>query len=73
MEITYDQGSEFIGHELRKYPIEMEYGIVAKPSTLGNPMSNSILEHIHHVIVNLFLICNITQICVDKDDPLLVF
>ena len=33
MEIIYDQGSEFIGHEFRKYLIEIEYGIVARPST----------------------------------------
>ena len=33
MKITYDQGSEFIGHEFRKYVIEEEYRIVAKPST----------------------------------------
>ena len=35
MEITYDQGSEFICHEFIKYLIEEEYGITAKPSTLG--------------------------------------
>ena len=72
MEITYDQGSELIGHEFRKYPIEMEYRIVAKPITFGNPMSNAILEHIHQVLVNLVRICNITQTYVDKYDPLLV-
>ena len=72
MEITYYQGSEFIDHEFRKQPIEMEYGIVAKPSTLGNPMPNAILEHIHQVLGNLVRICNITQTYVDKDDPLMV-
>ena len=34
MEIMYDQASEFIGHEFRKPPIETEYGILSKPSTL---------------------------------------
>ena len=43
MEITYDQVSEFIGHEFIKYLIEREYEITAKPSTLGNPTSNVIL------------------------------
>ena len=38
MEITYDQGSEFIGHEFRKSLIEEEYGIIAKPSTSRNPI-----------------------------------
>ena len=47
MESTHDQGSEFIGHEFRKYLIEEEYGIISKPRTLGNPISNAILEQIH--------------------------
>ena len=34
MEIIYDQGSEFIGHEYRKPQIEIEYDITAIPSTL---------------------------------------
>ena len=40
IEIVYDQGKEFIAHELRKLLIENEYSISARPSTLGNPMSN---------------------------------
>ena len=34
IEITYDQGKEFIGHDFRKSLIEDKYGISAKPSTL---------------------------------------
>ena len=60
MEITYDQGSEFIGHELRKYPIEREYRINTKTITLGNPTYNAILEQIHQVLGNLFRTFNIT-------------
>ena len=71
MEIAYDQVSEFIGYEFRKYLIETEYGIVSKPSTSVNPMSNAILEQIHQVLVNLVRICKISQTYVDKDDPLL--
>ena len=52
MEITYDQGSEFIDHEVRKPLIEMEYGIVAAPSTLINPMSNAVLEWINQLLGN---------------------
>ena len=44
MKITYDQGSEFIGREFIKEPIEREYGINITPSTLGDPNSNDILE-----------------------------
>ena len=53
MEITYDQGKEFIGNEFRKYLIEYEYGITAKPSTSRNPISNAILERIHQVLGNI--------------------
>ena len=47
----------------------MEYGIVSKPSTLRNHMTNAILEWINQVLVNLERNCNITQTYVDKDDP----
>ena len=53
IEITHDQGSEFSGHEFRKSLIEDKYGIVSKPNTLGNPMSNAVLEQIHQDIRNL--------------------
>ena len=36
MEITYDQVSEFIGHEFRKFPIEEEYGKTANLNTSVN-------------------------------------
>ena len=64
----YDQGKEFIGHEFRKYLIDTEYGITAKPSTSGDPMYNVILEHIHQVIGNLVQTFNIQQTYVDKND-----
>ena len=70
IEITYDQGKECIGHQFRKYLIEIEYRITAKPSTSGNPMYNAILERIHHVRGNLVRTFNIfTKTYVDKDDP----
>ena len=47
----------------------MEYGITVKPSTLVNPISDAILKHIHQVIGNLVLKCNIKQTYDDKDDP----
>ena len=61
MEISYDQGSEFIGHEFRKYLIETEYGINAKTRTLENPTSNAILERIHQVPGNLVRNFNIKE------------
>ena len=72
MEVTDDQGSEFIGRELRKPLIETEYGIVSKPITLVNPMSNAILEQIHQVLGNLVRTCNIIHTYVDKNDLWLV-
>ena len=47
----------------------MEYGIPVKPSTLVNPIYDAILKHIHQVIGNLLLTCNITQPYDEKDDP----
>ena len=47
----------------------MEYGITAKPSTLVNPIYDAILKHVHQIIGNLVLTCNITQTSDYKDDP----
>ena len=69
MEITYFQGSEFIGHEFRKYLIEKAYGITSKQSTLGNTTYIDILERIHQVLINLVRNFYIKETYVDKDDP----
>ena len=69
MEIRYDQGSEFSGHEFRKYQIKIEYRITAKLNTSGNPTSNAILEQINHIIGNLVQNFNITETYVYEDDP----
>ena len=60
MENTYDQGSDFIGHEFRRYLLEREYRITDKPITLINPTTNAILKQIHRVIVKLLQTFNIT-------------
>ena len=69
MKVTYDQGSEFIGHEFRKYLIEKEYGITDKQRTSGNPTSNEILKWINQILGNLVQNSNIKETYVDKDDP----
>ena len=70
IEITYDQEKEFIVHEFIKYLIETEYYITPKPRTLGNPMSNAVLERVHQVLGNLVQNFNIsTQTYVDKNNP----
>ena len=69
IEMTYDQGKEFIGPEFIKSLIEIEYRITAKPITLGNPMSNAILERIQQVLGNILRTFNIQQTYVDKNVP----
>ena len=66
MVIMYDQGSEFIGHDFRKFLVEEEYGIKSKPSSSGNPTSNAILEIINLVLCNLVWKCNIEDTYADK-------
>ena len=70
IEIAYDQGKEFIGHEFRKSLNEVEYGITAKQSTLGNTMYNEVLERIHQVLGKLVQTFNISKKnYVEKKDP----
>ena len=68
MEITYDQGSEFIGHDLRKSLTEIEYRITAKLSTSVNPTSSVTLKRIHQVLGNLVQNFNLPQTYFDEDD-----
>ena len=69
IEITYDQGSEFIGNDFRKSLIEGEYGITEQPRTLVNCMYNAVLEQIHQVLGNLVPNYNVSQTYIDKNDP----
>ena len=46
VEITYDQGGEFIGHEFKSILIEQEYGIKIKPASSRNPQENETTEKI---------------------------
>ena len=69
IEIMYDQGTEFIGHEFIKSLIEEEYGIASKPITLINTMFNVILEQIDQVLGNLVQTFNTSQTYIDKDYP----
>ena len=64
--ITYDRGSEFIGHEF-KTMVTNDYGIKVKVSTTRNPQSNSIIERIHQVIGNMIRTFDLEN--VDEDDP----
>ena len=50
VEITYDIGGEFFGHEFKNSLIENEYGIKANPDSPGKPQANEIIERIYQVI-----------------------
>ena len=68
-EITYDQGLQFNGQELRKPLIEEECGILSNPRTLGYKTSNATLKRIHAVLGNLVHTYNIKNTYMDEDDP----
>ena len=52
-EITFDQGSELIGYDIKNMLIKLQYGIKAKPYSSRNRHSNIIIEIIHQVLGNL--------------------
>ena len=72
VEIMYDQGGEFRGHEFKNSLIGNEYFIKTKPVSLGNPQSNTIIEIIHQELGNLVRIYNLQEIYVDDADPWMV-
>ena len=69
VEITYDQGGEFLGHEFKNILIEQEYEIKTKPYSSGNPQANEIIEIIHQVLGNLIRSFNLHYTYVDVADP----
>ena len=69
VEITYDQGGEFLGHEFKTSLIKNEYGIKTKPDSPGNQQWNEIIERIHHVFGNLVHTYNLQETYVDDADP----
>jgi hypothetical protein len=44
-QVTFDRGSEFIGHEFKK--MLNDYGVKTKPITTRNPQANAIVERVH--------------------------
>ena len=69
VEITYDRGGEFLGHEFKNNMIEQEYGIKTKPDSSRNPQANAIIERIHQVLGNLVRSFNLHDTYVHDDDP----
>jgi len=66
--ITFDRGSEFIGHEFKRM-IKEDYGIKAKPITVRNPQANAIVERVHQTIGNMIKTFQLEDNYLDEDDP----
>lgn len=67
-QITYDRGSEFIGHDFQTM-IKNDYGIKGKPITVRNPQANAIVERIHQVIANIIQTFELEENYLNKEDP----
>ena len=67
-QVTFDRGSEFIGHEF-KTMIKNDYGIKGKPITVRNPQANAICERVHQVIANIIRTFELQDNYLDEDDP----
>ena len=65
--VTYDRGSEFIGHEFQK--MLDDYGVKKKPITTRNPQANAIVERVHQVIGNIVRTFELQENYLDEDDP----
>ena len=68
VEITYDQGGEFLGRKFKIILIENEYVIKTKHGYLKNPQSNVIIKIIHKVLGNLVHPYNLKETYVDDAD-----
>ena len=69
VEIMYDQGVEFLGHEFKNSLIENEYGIKTKSDSPGNPQSRAIIEILHQVLGDLVRTYNLQETYIDDVDP----
>jgi hypothetical protein len=50
-QVTFDCGSEFIGHEFEK--MLNDYGVKKKPITIHNLQANAIVGRVHQTIGNI--------------------
>ena len=67
-QITFDRGSEFIGHDFKDM-VKNDYGIKTKPITTRNPQANAIVERVHQVIANIIRTFELQDNYLDEDDP----
>ena len=69
VKISYDQGGELLGHELKRSLIEQKCIIKTKPAYSGNTQANATIERIHQLLGNLVRFYNLQETCVDDADP----
>ena len=69
LEVIYDQGGEFLGHEFKNSLIEDKYGTKNKPDSFENPQVNATIDIIHQVLGNLVRTYNLQETYVDDVDP----
>jgi len=67
-QVTFDRGSEFIGHDFQNM-LKNDYGIKKKPITTRNPQANAIIERVHQVIANIIRTFELQDNYLDEDDP----
>ena len=66
--ITFDKGSEFIGHDFQNM-IKNDYGIKPKPITTCNPQANAMIERVHQTIGNIIRTFELQENYLDEEDP----
>jgi transposase InsO family protein len=66
-QVTFDRGSECIGHEFKK--MLNDYGVKKKPITIRNPQANAIVERVHQTIGNIIRTFELHKNYLDEDDP----
>jgi hypothetical protein len=66
-QVTFDRGSEFIGHEFKK--MLNDYGVKKTPITTRNPQANAIVERVHRTIGNIIRTSELHENYLDEDDP----
>jgi transposase InsO family protein len=66
-QVTFDRGSEFIGHEFKK--MLDDHGVKKKPITTRNPQANAIVEQVHQTIGNIIQTFELHENYLDEHDP----
>ena len=66
IEITFDQGAEFIGRQFKNSLLENGNGLKENPDSSGNPQMNTIIEIMYQVLGNLIWTYNLQETYVNQ-------